>query len=92
LFERYGTTREKTFMFPLISDLKLFAPVNIDAMKRNTRRVLDRWMSESDPVSGFRAALASCGLIPHRRERCVAAAVSSQGSSMAFDENEVFSI
>ena len=36
----------------------------IDEMKHNSRQVLARWMAESDPVDGFRAALASCGLIP----------------------------
>ncbi len=37
----------------------------IDEMKRNSRRVLARWMAESDPVDGFRNAMVSCGLIPH---------------------------
>jgi hypothetical protein len=44
-------------------------PDRIDQMKSNTRRVLTRWMSESDPVDGFRAAMASCGLIPRKAER-----------------------
>ena len=42
-------------------------PDRIDQMKENSRRVLARWMAESDPVDGFRAAMASCGLIPYRR-------------------------
>jgi glycosyltransferase involved in cell wall biosynthesis len=44
------------------------ASSRIDAMKAQSRRVVSRWMTKSDPVDGFRAALASCGLIPRRRE------------------------
>jgi glycosyltransferase involved in cell wall biosynthesis len=38
-------------------------PDRIDEMKSNSRRVLARWMAESDPVDGFRAAMESCGVI-----------------------------
>jgi glycosyltransferase involved in cell wall biosynthesis len=38
-------------------------PDCIEQLKEGSRRVLERWMAESDPVDGFRAAMASCGLI-----------------------------
>jgi glycosyltransferase involved in cell wall biosynthesis/lauroyl/myristoyl acyltransferase len=39
---------------------------HIDEMKRNSGRVLSRWLAESDPVDGFRAAMVSCGIIASR--------------------------
>jgi glycosyltransferase involved in cell wall biosynthesis len=39
-------------------------PDRINQMKQCSRKVLTRWLAESDPVDGFRAAMASCGLIP----------------------------
>jgi glycosyltransferase involved in cell wall biosynthesis len=39
-------------------------PDRIDQTKLASREVLNRWLAESDPVDGFRAAMASCGLIP----------------------------
>ncbi|MCI0492969.1 MAG: glycosyltransferase family 4 protein, partial [Planctomycetes bacterium] len=62
-------------------------PANIDAMKQKSPRVLDRWLSASDPVEGFRAALASCGLVPCRRERSGTAAESSKGRNAAHVDN-----
>jgi glycosyltransferase involved in cell wall biosynthesis/lauroyl/myristoyl acyltransferase len=41
-------------------------PDRIDETKANSRRVLARWMAQSDPVAGFRAAMQSCGLIPRQ--------------------------
>jgi glycosyltransferase involved in cell wall biosynthesis/lauroyl/myristoyl acyltransferase len=35
----------------------------IDKGKQQSRTVLREWIEEADPVNGFRAALASCGLI-----------------------------
>jgi hypothetical protein len=39
------------------------APDWIDGGKRQSRVVLREWLADSDPIIGFRAALASCGLI-----------------------------
>jgi len=51
-------------------------PDRIDDTKANSRRVLARWMAESDPVDGFRAAMASCGLIPRRPQPIVPSQVA----------------
>jgi glycosyltransferase involved in cell wall biosynthesis len=44
-------------------------PARIEEMKSSSRRVLARWLAKSDPVDGFRAALASCGLLPQNIQR-----------------------
>ncbi len=64
-------------------------PERIDEMKSNSRRVLSRWMVESDPVDGFRAAMASCGLLPRHLERRTAGPTPDPVPREALAENEI---
>lgn len=61
------------------------SPDRIDEMKANSRRVLARWMAESDPVDGFRAAMASCGLIPRDARRIAPDKAASPLSAVTQD-------
>ena len=64
-------------------------PERIDEMKQNSRRVLARWMAESDPVAGFRAALASCGMIPREAAPIPRAPAARAVPRKAFAGNEI---
>ena len=64
-------------------------PDRIDEMKANSRRVLARWMAESDPVDGFRAAMESCGLIPRESQPATPSQAGSQHLAVMRDADKV---
>ncbi len=66
-------------------------PDRIDEMKANSPRVLARWMTESDPVDGFRAAMESCGLI-QRDSRAIAESQATESLSAAMRDTDKVAI
>ena len=64
-------------------------PDRIDEMKANSRRVLARWMAESDPVDGFRAAMESCGLVQRESQPIEASHATGLLSPVSRDADKV---
>lgn len=65
-------------------------PEKIDTVKLSSPRVLHRWMTESDPVDGFRAAMASCGLIARQHKQCRSIAASPARSGVMCEGQAIF--